>query len=589
MLGLNADGHGRVGWRGWLGVGLVLSAILIWIPHAFYTAVSGFVLVQWRALLTGLAIVGLAGIAGSTVVARKRPAQETGPDDEAKPLLREIPGWAIWAGMAGLVIVGLISTWWLVTTYGGGDAKTLEQNRLKLEAIKLAGSVVVGTGGVAALLLAARRQRVSELDLLQRDRIADANCHDADERRATELYTAAAEQLASDKAPVRMAGMYALSRLGEANEDLRQTIINLLCAYLRMPDISVSEGTSSSTTAPDSQEDDEALEWHGNSQQAIVLDLAYAPLAALTSLIPDQSAQQKQERQVRLTAQRLLAHHLRPVRGDDGEPTSRSYWPDMDIDLSDANLHELDFAGCEVRSADFRGADFDGPTWFNKARFKEAQFHRAQFHNYTWFDAVHFGDNAAFYEAQFYGYTSFTEVNFKGTAGFGRVQFNGMTTFYDAHFHGESHFDGSRFHDATWLSHVHFHHIVTFAQARFHRAIVFNGTHFYAFTSFDEAQFLGEISFDGVQFHTITRLGDSSFSEQPTFSDALVRIDPEVPEILNPELLEEFEIVFPKESAWPRGWTVRPVDLNEIREGRWGKLVLAEPGDLRSFDRHSEA
>ena len=58
---------------------------------------------------------------------------------------------------------------------------------------------------------------------------------DATERRITELYTKAVEQLGSDKAPVRLGGLYALERLAQDNPAHRQTIVNVICAYLRMP------------------------------------------------------------------------------------------------------------------------------------------------------------------------------------------------------------------------------------------------------------------------------------------------------------------------------------------------------------------
>ncbi|WP_336215879.1 hypothetical protein [Nonomuraea sp. LPB2021202275-12-8] len=49
------------------------------------------------------------------------------------------------------------------------------------------------------LMLAVRLQRHKEL----------ATTHDAAERRVTELYTKAAEQLGNAPAPVRLAGLYA--------------------------------------------------------------------------------------------------------------------------------------------------------------------------------------------------------------------------------------------------------------------------------------------------------------------------------------------------------------------------------------------
>ena len=58
---------------------------------------------------------------------------------------------------------------------------------------------------------------------------------DATERRVTELYTKAVEQLGSDKARVRFGGLYALERLAQDNPAHRQTIVNVICSYLRMP------------------------------------------------------------------------------------------------------------------------------------------------------------------------------------------------------------------------------------------------------------------------------------------------------------------------------------------------------------------
>jgi hypothetical protein len=142
-------------------------------------------------------------------------------------------------------VVGIAAAVGLLLAYGRGDA----QQRNQLDAIRTAGTIVVGSGGAAALLLAARRQRSTEIALKQKDRdqvdiarayalqkrVAEDARQDAVERRITELYTKAADQLGSDKAPVRLAGLDALERLAQDNESQRQTIVNVLCAYLRMP------------------------------------------------------------------------------------------------------------------------------------------------------------------------------------------------------------------------------------------------------------------------------------------------------------------------------------------------------------------
>jgi hypothetical protein len=55
-------------------------------------------------------------------------------------------------------------------------------------------------------------------------------------RTFNERFATAAEQLGSDKPPeVRLAGVYAMAGLADDWEENRQTCVDVLCAYLRMP------------------------------------------------------------------------------------------------------------------------------------------------------------------------------------------------------------------------------------------------------------------------------------------------------------------------------------------------------------------
>ncbi|MGH3916686.1 MAG: hypothetical protein ACRDTC_25220 [Pseudonocardiaceae bacterium] len=138
------------------------------------------------------------------------------------PAARPLSNVTIAVGAAVVLGIGVLVWIVLLRRYGGAGAD------VELDAIRTAGTLLIGTGGAAALLLAARRQRATELALLHTDR-------DATERRITELYTKAADQLGSDQAPVRLAGLYALERLANSTAEHRQTIVNVICAYLRMP------------------------------------------------------------------------------------------------------------------------------------------------------------------------------------------------------------------------------------------------------------------------------------------------------------------------------------------------------------------
>lgn len=69
---------------------------------------------------------------------------------------------------------------------------------------------------------------------LNRSTTTDAGVR-ADAAALAERYQDAASQLGHDKAAVRLAGVYAMSRLADDWLEERQTCIDVLCAYLRLP------------------------------------------------------------------------------------------------------------------------------------------------------------------------------------------------------------------------------------------------------------------------------------------------------------------------------------------------------------------
>ena len=285
-----------------------------------------------------------------------------------------VKGWSgrvIGVAAGVLVVAGLVV--WLVLASGDD----------RLAAIRTAGLLVVGAGGVAAVLLVAHGQRVAATALRQKE-LAAARAHElrsraAAERRGTELYTTAVDQLASDKLPVQFGGLYTLERLGRDNVDQRQAIVHVLCAYLRMfTDPSVDIGPQN---------------WW---------------------------------RQVRQAAATILATHLR-----DGD----EHWHDMDLDLAGASLEEFDLSGCRVRSATFRGATFVGDAAFGAATFgRDAVFTGATFTGAAGFAQARFDAAATFDDARFAGDAAFTGAVFAATPGFDGVTFTAAVDFAGATF-----------------------------------------------------------------------------------------------------------------------------------------------------------
>jgi hypothetical protein len=140
------------------------------------------------------------------------------PDPSGRSQLRLMPWWWAVLAVASSLILGSLS-WWVVWSIAKHN------QALQVEAIKVGLTVVAGVGGVSALLLAFRRQ-------LHGEHVAQDTSYDASQQRITELYSKAVEQLGHEKAPVRLGGLYALERLAQDNMEQRQTIVDVVCAYL---------------------------------------------------------------------------------------------------------------------------------------------------------------------------------------------------------------------------------------------------------------------------------------------------------------------------------------------------------------------
>jgi uncharacterized protein YjbI with pentapeptide repeats len=181
-----------------------------------------------------------------------------------------------------------------------------------------------------------------------------------------------------------------------------------------------------------------------------------------------------QEREVRLAAQRILAHHLRP--GADPDHPVETFWADIDLDLTAATLINLDLNHCTMRDAVFAQATFTGDAWFVQATFT--------------------GD-AGFTDATFTSHAGFLNATFAGDAGFDRASFTLLATFEEATFAGSAGFTG-----ATFTS------LVTFEKASFMRA------------GFAEVTFAGSAGFADVTFTDYASFSQANFTDNANFSRA---------------------------------------------------------------------
>lgn len=251
------------------------------------------------------------------------------------------------------------------------DSKTL------FDLVKLSFGVVAGAGALVALVVAYRRQRVDE----------DGALRDAT-RLHNERFTNAVAQFGEASAAVRLGGVHALAGLADdaPSRALRQTCIDVLCAYLRLP-------YTAETDLP--QDDAEARH-------------AYLAL-----------------REVRHTVIRLIRDHLRL------EPEHPHSWQGHDFDFTGVtfdggDLSEAKFSG----TVTFDGAKFSGGVAFDLAMFSggTVTFNGAKFSGGVTFDLAMFsGSTVTFIGADFSdGAVTFNGARFSG----------GMVTFQGATFSG---------------------------------------------------------------------------------------------------------------------------------------------------------
>ncbi len=409
--------------------------------------------------------------------------------------------------LAVAVAAAVVSWSVLRHLYGGQGAQ------VQLDVIRTAGTLVIGTGGAVALLLTARRQRYTELTLVHTDR-------DATERRITELYTKAADQLGSEKAPVRLAGLHALERLAQNTPEQRQTIVDVICAYLRMPH-----------KPPEEQPPAED-----------------APAEAHTRY-----ENRRQEQQVRLSAQNILSRNLRindqhRRRWWHRTPASAiPAWPGIRVDFTEALLIEFSLRNCQLDYASFTHTQFIG---------------RADF------ECVQFTGGADFRRAQFTGGANFMDARFTGGADFWRTRFTGGTDFSGTQFTDEANFEGVRFTGGTDFGSVRFTDGANFPVAQFTDQVEFWGAQFNGAISFGHARFTDEADFEGAQFTAPVFFFDTQFTDRVNFGAGWM-------------LGEATRVTSTaaSDSVWPPGWTTRHAKPDSGEDPAFRYLTKVEDGN----------
>ena len=421
--------------------------------------------------------------------------------------------------------------------------------------------LIYTTGGVLGVITLGENHRKNSLEKAKNDQDHIRQVHA--ERRSR--YTTAVEQLSSDKASIRLGGVYTLVGLvdewlsdekttssPEERHKEGQVIINNLCAYIRSP-LPLAERAEQldKDYAKDLQNDfDGDIEKFDADKRAFARDKA-----AL-----------EEERQVRQSIIEEIHKRLQYI----GTPGS---WSKLDYDFSNAHFfYPIVFTNsCFDASSRFFGAtftqgtDFSGTTFTERAPFSEATFtctpfsgttfterapfsgaiftegvgffrvtftqdadfsettftERAPFSGATFlqdanFSRAAFTRDADFFEAEFTGNADFSKAEFTGNADFSKAKFTGNADFSKAKFTGNADFSKAKFTDAHFFE-AEFTGYADFSWAKFTGNTDFSWAKFTGYADFSWAKFTGYADFSWAKFTGYADFSMAKFTKKANF------------------------------------------------------------------------
>ena len=309
----------------------------------------------------------------------------------------------LWTFAAAVVLLLGVGGWLLT------DPATSRSDALKTGG--LAGGAVVA---LYALWLNDRRRRVEERrqDIeRQRHELESRRAEQDRERVADERFAKAVELLGHSADQVRVGALHALAGLARGRPEYTQTVLDVLCSYLRRP-----------FKHPRYDDGPDRKDEPGD-------------------------AEVEQELTVRLTAQRLI---VKLLPGTDVPDV-----PSYDLDLTGATLEYFDLSKRLVgdlylryaslySSTNLSGAVFTGKAYFTGAGTGKGRLigmfrcKGTRFEDNAWFSGTHFTELADFTNTTFAGPTTFKDAEFARDAVFSgahatksldlrRTRFDGQT------------------------------------------------------------------------------------------------------------------------------------------------------------------
>lgn len=318
------------------------------------------------------------------------------------PLFAAIAIWAVLGIIAFLLAMcwlGRVPFWQL----------KLDPEKQAENIVKIALTLVGGVGAVAYLVIKYQeRQQAGRAEKREKDRTVDTKMQDA------------INQLGSDKASTRIAGVYALTDIADRYKDsYRQRVVDILCGYLR---------SDRSSYAPD-RSGQPVWDASGHLVESAASDEAVE--STILSVMHDRLRKERKDE----TGETIVRQTV-----DDDQ-----LWCACTFDLHEATFHEaVDLTDSTFECVPcFRGTKFERRANFGGAHFAGyADFRGAHFAGYADFGGAHFAGGAVFVDATFARYADFSRATFTGDAYFGWATFARGADFGGAEFRASAAFLG---------------------------------------------------------------------------------------------------------------------------------------------------
>ena len=361
-----------------------------------------------------------------------------------------------------------------ITSYGSGDSLPI-----------LRQTILAATGGVLAILTLWENRRKNDQEHMRQVHA---------ERRSR--YATAVKQLADEKAPTRLGGVYTLVKLVDdwlddektlpSKKERRQEgqiIIDSLCAYIRSSFLLAERYEEFSSDYEDYKKkcQNNKIKIHiPQSYKNSIKDFSFGhknskynnqPIQSREEFVRDKSLFQE-EQEVRKTILLEIKNRLNggETKNKDGRDEIKpGTWSYFEYDFSnavffyDVNFNEVNFSGKKtsfsatkfIQQADFSGTTFHEThkvTNFSGTHFhKEVDFSKAIFNNQVSFFDVKFIEKANFFMVTFTESAHFSETKFIRSADFFLATFIKGAEFSEVIFNGTAYFYGATFNRGSYF------------------------------------------------------------------------------------------------------------------------------------------